>query len=156
MRISPLISGRERVRGAFQSSLNLVESRTGKSDARRPKSERSPNIEARIKTLLQSVFGFSSFALGFSTKPRTSLCSRVSKTQPAWGSTRAACQFSWGRGRQVMHLPCKQAHMGAVPIDSTISPRGTRLKHRSRRVGNKLLQVSVIPTPATFRVKSYE
>ena len=26
-------------------------------------------------------------------KPRTSLCSRVSKTQLAWGSTRAACQF---------------------------------------------------------------
>ena len=27
------------------------------------------------------------------SKPRTSLCSRVSKTQLAWGSTRAACQF---------------------------------------------------------------
>ena len=40
--------------------------------------------------------------------------------------------FQWGRGRQVMHLPCKQAHMGAVPIDSTISPRGTRLKYRVR------------------------
>ena len=26
-------------------------------------------------------------------RPRTSLCSRVSKTQLAWGSTRAACQF---------------------------------------------------------------
>ena len=50
------------------------------------------------------------------SKPRTSLCSRVSKTQLAWGSTRAACQFPiWGRGRQVMHLPCKQAHMGADP-----------------------------------------
>ena len=29
-------------------------------------------------------------------KPRTSSCSRVSKTQLAWGSTRAACQFSKG------------------------------------------------------------
>ena len=32
--------------------------------------------------------------------------------------------FQWGRGRQVMHLPCKQAHTGAVPVDSTISLRG--------------------------------
>ena len=31
-----------------------------------------------------------------SNKPRTSLCSRVSKTQPAWGSTRAACHFAMG------------------------------------------------------------
>ena len=46
-------------------------------------------------------------------------CSRVPKTQPAWGSTRAACQFSRGRGRQVMHLPCKQADVGALPTDST-------------------------------------
>ena len=59
-----------------------------------------------------------------SNRPRTSSCSRVSKTQLAWGSTRAACQFSWGRGRQVMHLPCKQAHAGALPADSTISLRG--------------------------------
>ena len=28
-----------------------------------------------------------------SNKSRTSLCSRVSKTQPAWGGTRAACHF---------------------------------------------------------------
>ena len=28
---------------------------------------------------------------------------------------------SWGRGRQAMHLLCKQANMGALPIDSTIS-----------------------------------
>ena len=27
--------------------------------------------------------------------------------------------FEWGRGRQVMHLPCKQAHAGALPADST-------------------------------------
>src|SRR5438445_3668983 len=32
--------------------------------------------------------------------------------------------FTWGRGRQVMHLPCKQAHVGALPTDSTISLRG--------------------------------
>ena len=67
---------------------------------------------------------FSSEAHSFHTsvhsdfnKPRTSSCSRVSKTQPAWGSTRAACQsFSWGRGRKVMHLPCKQAQTGALPV----------------------------------------
>jgi putative endonuclease len=29
-------------------------------------------------------------------KSRTSLCGRVSKTQPAWGSTRATCQFFFG------------------------------------------------------------
>ena len=56
-------------------------------------------------------------------------------------------KFYRGRGRQVMHLPCKQAHMGAVPIGSTISLRGTRLKHREKP--HKLLQVGVIPTPAT-------
>ena len=44
---------------------------------------------------------------------------RVSKTQLTPGGTEAACQFSWGRGRQVMHLPCKQAYVGALPTDST-------------------------------------
>ena len=52
-----------------------------------------------------------------------------------------------GRGRQAMHLPCKQAHAGALPADSTISLRGTRLKHREKP--HKLLQVGVTPTPAT-------
>ena len=28
--------------------------------------------------------------------------------------------FKWGRGRQAMHLPCKQAYVGALPTDSTI------------------------------------
>jgi len=59
-------------------------------------------------------------AAPISIKPRTSLCSRVSKTQLAWGSTGAACQFPFrGRGRQAMHLPCKQADAGALPADST-------------------------------------
>ena len=52
--------------------------------------------------------------------PSASLRDRVSKIQFAWGSTKAACQFSWGRGRQAMHLPCKQADAGALPADSTI------------------------------------
>jgi len=51
--------------------------------------------------------------------PSASLRDRVSKTPSAWGSTKAACQFSWGRGRQAMHLPCKQADAGALPADST-------------------------------------
>ena len=41
-------------------------------------------------------------------------------------------KFQRGRGRQVMHLPCKQGDAGALPADSTISPRGTRLKHRTK------------------------
>ena len=58
-------------------------------------------------------------------RPRASLRDRVSKTQFARGSTEAACQVNFrGRGRQAMHLPCKQAHVGALPIDSTISLRG--------------------------------
>ena len=52
-----------------------------------------------------------------------------------------------GRGRQVMHLPCKQVDMGALPIDSTISLRGTRLKHRGR--SHKPFEAGVIPAPAT-------
>src|SRR6266550_2703435 len=53
----------------------------------------------------------------------------------------------WGRGRQAMHLPCKQAYVGALPTDSTISLRETRPMHREKP--HKLLQVGVTPTPAT-------
>jgi hypothetical protein len=87
-------------------------------------------------------------------KSRTSLCSRVSKTQLAWGSTRATCQYSWGCGRKVMHLPCKQAQAGALPAASTISSRETRPKHREEP--HKLLEVGLTPTPATIlRTMSY-
>ena len=54
---------------------------------------------------------------------------------------------SWGRGRQAMHLLCKQVDVGALPTDSTISLRGTRPMHREKP--HKLLQVGVTPTPAT-------
>ena len=83
----------------------------------------------------------------FPFRPRTSSCSRVPKTQLAWGSTRAACQFPfWGRGRQGMHLPRKQAHAGALPADST-----------NINCGENEIQASLIssasvgatPTPAT-------
>src|ERR1044071_7969924 len=53
----------------------------------------------------------------------------------------------WGRGRQAMHLPCKQAYVGALPTGSTISLRETRPMHREKP--HKLLQVGVTPTPAT-------
>ena len=64
-----------------------------------------------------------------SDRPRASLRNRVSKTPSARGSTEAACQseisnlkseiHGRGRGRQAMHLPCKQADAGALPADST-------------------------------------
>src|SRR5688572_11323041 len=42
---------------------------------------------------------------------------------PKLSSLRAARRqpaiFIWGRGRQVMHLPCKQVDAGAIPADST-------------------------------------
>ena len=40
------------------------------------------------------------------------------------GQHRGGLPFSWGRGRQAMHLPCKQVDVGALPTDSTISLRG--------------------------------
>ena len=78
--------------------------------------------------------------------PSASLRNRVPKTQFAWGSTRAACQSFRGRGRQAMHLPCKQADVGALPTDST-----------NFNCGENEIQVSFIsstsvgatPTPAT-------
>src|SRR6266566_3508751 len=70
---------------------------------------------------------------------------------PKLSSLRAARRqpaiFIWGRGRQAMHLPCKQAYVGALPTDSTISLRETRPMHREKP--HKLLQVGVTPTPAT-------
>ena len=71
--------------------------------------------------------------------PKLSLL-RAARRQPAI--------FIWGRGRQVMHLLCKQVDVGALPTDSTISLRGTRLKHRAKP--HKLRQAGVIPAPATI------
>src|SRR5213595_2809252 len=70
--------------------------------------------------------------------PKLSLL-RAARRQPAI--------FIWGRGRQAMHLPCKQAYVGALPTDSTISLRETRPMHREKP--HRLLQVGVTPTPAT-------
>ena len=52
-----------------------------------------------------------------------------------------------GCGREVMHLPCKQAQAGALPAASTISLRETRPKHREE--SHKLLEVGLTPAPAT-------
>src|SRR5439155_16985209 len=71
--------------------------------------------------------------------PKLSLL-RAARRQPAI--------FIWGRGRQEMHLPCKQAYVGALPTDSTISLRGTRLMHRER--SHKPFEAGVIPAPATI------
>ena len=61
-------------------------------------------------------------------RPCASLRDRISKIPFARGSTETACQSSWGRGRKVMHLPCKQADVGALPTDSTnLRPAGLRL-----------------------------
>src|SRR5690348_8839633 len=57
---------------------------------------------------------------------------RVSKTQLTPGGTEAVCHFRWGRGRQVMRLPCKQVDVGALPTDSTISLRETRPMYREK------------------------
>jgi hypothetical protein len=52
-------------------------------------------LGADLKILMLYMVSILHFALytHHSNGPRTSLCSRVSKTQLAWGSTRAACQF---------------------------------------------------------------
>ena len=81
-----------------------------------------------------------------SYRPRASLRDRVSKTQSAWGSTKAACQFSRGRGRQAMHLPCKQADVGALPTDSTNFNCG---ENEIQASFISFASVGATPTPAT-------
>src|SRR5439155_603379 len=81
-------------------------------------------------------------------KSRTSLCSRVSKTQFAWGSTRATCQFLFGVvADKECTCPASRLMWERYPPTPPISPRGTRLKHREKP--HKLLQGGAIPTPAT-------
>jgi hypothetical protein len=52
----------------------------------------------------------------------------------------------WGRGRQAMHLLCKQADVGAIPTDSTNFNRG------ENEIQASLISsasVGATPTPAT-------
>src|SRR5687767_15990804 len=55
-----------------------------------------------------------------------------------------------GRGRQAMHLLCKQVDVGALPTDSTnFELRETRSKYREKP--HKFLQVGVTPSIASVR-----
>ena len=60
--------------------------------------------------------------------PKLSLL-RAARSQPA------IFFLFWDRGRQAMHLPCKQAYVGALPTDSTslrpLRCGGRRLPRRS-------------------------
>src|SRR5262245_5906701 len=80
--------------------------------------------------------------------PRASRAAESPKLSPRGAAPRRRANHSWGRGRQAMHLPCKQAYVGALPTDSTnFQLRETRPKDREKP--HKLLQVGVTPTPAT-------
>src|SRR5258708_37055679 len=48
-------------------------------------------------------------------------------------STLSLSSFARGRGRQVMHLPCKQAYVGALPTDSIFNCG--KLDQRIERIG---------------------
>jgi hypothetical protein len=79
--------------------------------------------------------------------PRASRAAESPKLSPRGAAPRRRANFR-GRGRQAMRLPCKQAHVGALPTDSTnFQLRETRPKYREKP--HKLLQVGVTPTPAT-------
>lgn len=80
--------------------------------------------------------------------PSASLRSRVSKTQRAWGNTKAACQFHGVVADKQCTCPASKPMRERYPPTPPISLRGTRLKHREKP--HKLLQVSVILTPATI------
>ena len=77
----------------------------------------------------------------FFNKSRTSLCGRVSKTQPAWGSTRATCQFPKGAW-QKSDAPALQAGpSGSVTrrppafAPCTAAGEGCRAEVRSTQAG---------------------
>ena len=78
---------------------------------------------------------------------RLSVSTRPSLQNSAYsGQHGGSLPVFWGRGRQVMRLPCKQAHAGALPADST-----------NFNCGENEIQASLIssasagatPTPAT-------
>ena len=74
-------------------------------------------------------------------------CSRVPKTQHAWGSTRAACQIS-GSWQTSNALALQASLCGSVTHRlHQFQLRETRPMHREKP--HKLLQVGVTPTPAT-------
>jgi len=122
--------------------------RAGSRNAPGPFNFRGCDLAAECLHAMEEVRVQFPAAAPISDKSRTNSCGRVSKTQPAWGSTRATCHYYRGRGRKVMHLPCKQAQAGALPaVLHHFALRETRPKHREKP--HKLLQVGATPTPAT-------
>src|SRR6185503_4553866 len=74
--------------------------------------------------------------------------SRVSKTQPAWGSTTAACHQFMGSWQTSNALALQASLCGSVTHRlHQFLLRETRPMHREKP--HKLLQVGVTPTPAT-------
>ncbi len=60
--------------------------------------------------------------------------------------------YIWGRGRQAMHLPCKQVDVGALPTGSTISNRGKLDQSTEVSFINSLRWVQ-LPLPLPFSGK---
>jgi hypothetical protein len=89
-------------------------------------------------------------AIEESSTPRTSLCRRVPKTHRAWGSTRAACQISYGPGVSRDSTAALQAAgPGASPGWSTrISKDAVRSK-QWRRVPWEHQKAGATPATAT-------
>jgi hypothetical protein len=90
----------------------------------------------------------SAFRIPHSKRPRTSLCSRVSKTQLAWGSTRAACRFSLFLGPwQKSDAPALQAGS-----NGSVTRRSPPFHCGENEIQASLISsasVGATPTPAT-------
>ena len=65
------------------------------------------------------------------------------------GRHQGGLPFFWGRGRQAKHLPCKQAHVGALPTGSTISNCGKLDQSTERSLINFFRWVQ-LPLPLPF------
>src|SRR5437773_12104883 len=73
--------------------------------------------------------------------PKLSLL-RAARRQPAI--------FIWGRGRQAMHLPCKQGYVGALPTDST-SLRSKRSESEGCRAEAERRRATLLGNTAALR-----
>ena len=102
-------------RGSTEAACQRQNPRT---EIRRPKQARS----SKPKKILRPCFGImvSDFIW---PSPRVGLSCVVLFSDFGFRT------FAWGRGRQAMHLPCKQAYVGALPTGSTILTAG-RIRFR--------------------------
>ena len=104
-----------------------------KSEFRNPRPERNPKAESRKACVSAIPFGISDF---FGFRPS---------------------DFTRGRGRQAMHLLCKQVDVGALPTDSTslrsLSFRGGRLPRRSMCVGGHLVCLRGFGSASQFQLR---